>query len=826
MKNNQYKIKKFFKISVLISMFFISIFVTNDVLYAKETKNINYKTHKQVMYIDKFVKQQFDPIYTESLEDEWQGYFVYLGKDATQEPIRWLLLNGNNTASNLNTNKSLFLFSDRTIGSSHWYHAIEYGMDFSTNFNGDYWQNGYTFADSDLKVNMENEMSNIFSNLENNSITNSSAIAESGRRVAVGSEVIGASELVESKWFPLSASEITDNRYGFSKAPFDATLAPTGISSGDRSRLSFDKKSYYTRSYRISSNTYGLRYSPVLINEDKVCNVLCEAGMNYTRPTDVINMRPAMNVEQNKISLVKDSNYNTIDQLQPVMDSNTNSFKLALYDNSQQLTIQNTTKNNNVVQFDYNAVGEGKYLNAIIEDSNNNIIYYGTIKSDLDINKTGNASINLSDNGLNVDNITTDTYISPGKFRLSVFTEILNDNNLTDYTSTLNHLDPIIKVPEAENQPPVINAENREIATGFDFDALENVSATDFEDGDIVLTQDNIIFNNVDSSVAGVYRVTYKVTDSGGLITEKTIEIKVNALPIINANNLTLTINDVYDPLENVSASDLEDGDLLLTETNIIFNNVNVNIAGVYNVTYKVTDSFNQSTTKTIEIVVIEKTIGFNNAPIINAVDKEIGVNTSFDPLLEVSANDAEDGIILLDNSNIIFNNVDVTKAGLYTVVYQVQDSLGLKSEKTINVRVNALPVINAQDRIIKIGDIFDPLYNVSATDLEDGNIKMDLNNVIYNDVDAFTIGTYKVTYKVTDKFNQSSLKTIKVIVKKSENVDPDNAIEEKNNTVDTNSKESKTTLLPQTGDSSLYVSLIVIINMIIVISFKKRNLN
>ena len=52
------------------------------------------------------------------------------------------------------------------------------------------------------------------------------------------------------------------------------------------------------------------------------------------------------------------------------------------------------------------------------------------------------------------------------------------------------------------------------LKVGDTFDPLKNVTASDFEDGPITLTQENIIQNDVDTSKAGIYHVTYKVTDS------------------------------------------------------------------------------------------------------------------------------------------------------------------------------------------------------------------------------------------------------------------------------------------------------------------------
>lgn len=79
-----------------------------------------------------------------------------------------------------------------------------------------------------------------------------------------------------------------------------------------------------------------------------------------------------------------------------------------------------------------------------------------------------------------------------------------------------------------------------------------------------------------------------------------------NHLPEITAEDMTLTVGDTFKPLEDVSASDKEDGDLT-DKIEVIENNVDTSKAGTYKVTYKVTDKDGASTTKTITVTVKEK---------------------------------------------------------------------------------------------------------------------------------------------------------------------------------------------------------------------------
>ncbi len=84
--------------------------------------------------------------------------------------------------------------------------------------------------------------------------------------------------------------------------------------------------------------------------------------------------------------------------------------------------------------------------------------------------------------------------------------------------------------PKAEliNAAPVITANDKTLIVGDAFDAKADVTAKDAEDGD--LTQKiEVINNTVDTSKAGSYEVTYKVTDSQGASVTKTITVTVKA---------------------------------------------------------------------------------------------------------------------------------------------------------------------------------------------------------------------------------------------------------------------------------------------------------
>lgn len=101
----------------------------------------------------------------------------------------------------------------------------------------------------------------------------------------------------------------------------------------------------------------------------------------------------------------------------------------------------------------------------------------------------------------------------------------------------------------------------------------------------------------------------------------------LNEVPTIHAENITITVGDKFDPLKDVTATDKEDG-TLTDKIEVLNDTVDINKAGVYEVTYKVTDSNGATVTKTITVTVKGKdtqkpTIDDNKKPSATDTDKK-----------------------------------------------------------------------------------------------------------------------------------------------------------------------------------------------------------
>ena len=200
------------------------------------------------------------------------------------------------------------------------------------------------------------------------------------------------------------------------------------------------------------------------------------------------------------------------------------------------------------------------------------------------------------------------------KLGKQTFKAVFTPEDMANYqTVELDITVEVVPAVSVINKAPKITAEDKTLTVGDTFDAKKDVTAADAEDGDIT-AQIEVIKNTVDTTQAGTYEVTYKVTDSQGASATKTINVTVNPkmevvneAPVINAEDKTLTVGDDFDPMDGVTAIDKEDGNLT-DSIQITENTVDTCKAGKYTVVYEVTDSHGTRVVRTIYVTVQQKT--------------------------------------------------------------------------------------------------------------------------------------------------------------------------------------------------------------------------
>ncbi|MGL4851000.1 MAG: immunoglobulin-like domain-containing protein, partial [Clostridium sp.] len=268
------------------------------------------------------------------------------------------------------------------------------------------------------------------------------------------------------------------------------------------------------------------------------------------------------------------------------------------------------------------------------------------------------------------------------------------------------------------NQKPVLSGvTDARIRQGESFDKLAGVTANDREDGDI--TSKIKVTGEVDTSKVGDYKLVYEVTDNDGATTTKERNVKV-------------------------ISSEIQDFDF----------------------DFKITSDWGSGAN-------YKMTIKNNSGADIEGWKLEL----DFDKKLE----SAWSGGFKANGNSYEFTNPDWGGLWKEGEVIEIGGSCegGIKTEKPTNIKVNGMPIsgggvtpeVNEKpvlngitDKTIKIGDKFNPLDGITATDKEDGDITNKIK--VTGEVNTGKVGTYKLVYEVTDSKGAKTSKERNITVK------------------------------------------------------------
>jgi hypothetical protein len=291
-----------------------------------------------------------------------------------------------------------------------------------------------------------------------------------------------------------------------------------------------------------------------------------------------------------------------------------------------------------------------------------------------------------------------------------------------------------------------------------------DAEATDNVDGAITAFI-QISGDVVDVNSAGSYAVVYSVSDKAGntaTVTRTVMVVKDTLAPVIalkGANPLSTKTGLVYvEP--GATAVDDVDGDIAARIQ--ITGTVDVAVTGNYELTYTITDKAGNSASvkrivKVVDVVMAEA----------DTVKPVIALNGKNPDTVMVGAQWLDPGATASDNIDgtltakiIVTGTVTTTAPRSVTVTYTVRDSAGNQAQaiRTVVVKVqsgvdNTAPVITLKGEnpvmlVINAGMYTEPGF--TAIDDFDGDVSANVK--ITNNIDITKIGTYSVTYKVSDK--------------------------------------------------------------------------
>ena len=226
-------------------------------------------------------------------------------------------------------------------------------------------------------------------------------------------------------------------------------------------------------------------------------------------------------------------------------------------------------------------------------------------------------------------------------------------------------------------------------------------------------------------------------------------------------DNTPPTITLLGDPTVNIEvgaiytdagadADDNVDGPVI-TDNIVAVSTVNTSVIGNYTVTYNVSDAAGNAATQVTRTVNVT---GDETNPVITLTG-DVTVT------IEVGTDYTDAGATAIDNSDgnltssiVTVSTVNTAIIGSYTVTYNVSDTAGnaaTQVTRTVNVVDTTVPVITLSGDAtvtIWVGAVYTDA-GATATDNYDGDIT---NNItIVNSVDTSVVGSYTVTYNVSD---------------------------------------------------------------------------
>ena len=270
----------------------------------------------------------------------------------------------------------------------------------------------------------------------------------------------------------------------------------------------------------------------------------------------------------------------------------------------------------------------------------------------------------------------------------------------------------------------------------------------------------------VDTNVLGAYTLTYTAVDNSGnqATATRTVNVVDTTAPVITLigdSQVNLEVGSTYTDA-GATASDNYDGDI--SSQIVVVNNVDVNTLGSYTVTYSVSDSSsNAASVVTRTVNVVDQT-----APTITI----LGDNPA---TIEAGSTYTDAGATATDNYNndvtssiTASSTVDSNTIGSYTVTYTVSDASGNQATavRTVIVEDSTPPtiaLIGSNPVTVEAGGTYTDA-GATATDSYDGDLTSSITTT--SDVDVNTVGTYTVTYTVSDSSANSATasRTVNVV--------------------------------------------------------------
>jgi len=265
---------------------------------------------------------------------------------------------------------------------------------------------------------------------------------------------------------------------------------------------------------------------------------------------------------------------------------------------------------------------------------------------------------------------------------------------------------------------------------------------------------------------AGPIDLTLDIVDLVGnslvpLALNYTVDTGTPTISLVGANPVPLSVGDSYIDA-GATANDDVDGDITANIT--IVNPVNTAAVGSYTITYNVSDTAGNPAVEVTRTV----NVSDGGAPVITLLGSSpvnLSVGDSYTDA-GATANDNVDGDITANISTV--NPVNTSAVGSYTVKYNVSDAAGnaaVEVTRTVIVSDTTAPVITllgSNPVNLSFGDSYSDA-GATANDNVDGNVTNNISTV--NPVDTNAVGSYTVTYNVSDAAGNAATEVTRTVI-------------------------------------------------------------
>jgi len=256
-----------------------------------------------------------------------------------------------------------------------------------------------------------------------------------------------------------------------------------------------------------------------------------------------------------------------------------------------------------------------------------------------------------------------------------------SSTSVTTTSSQTTSSDTTVTTEEEVSDAYFVGVVNVTIPLGTEFSKMNGITAFDYDGTDITSTVTNSGLFNYNR--AGTYTITYSVTGVSevAVTAQRTITVVENAFITTTSVSVIVISGDAFNPLLNVTATDGDGTDLTDQITIDYPEGYSLEVAGYYEIVYKVTGKNGFEATVSFLVTVVDPepvNILFGSMEEPNDGNVTLARTSTFNPMAGVYVRDydGEDLITTLEIEGV----VNIYEVGTYTLTYRATGKNGVET--------------------------------------------------------------------------------------------------------------------------------------------------